>query len=173
MKDFSKAWMVLVFALILPLSSQAQTELPQAQGFVGLDVGYADPTNLDGRFGIGADVGLMFPSNWTALGFFRSSTAETDGVENSFMHYGLGSDYIIGLPAGRLSLGGRIGAETRAVSGGAEDEDSTELAIGPHIGYDYPVNETFSVGADSSLMVSFGDASVSTLYVLGSVKYWF
>ena len=75
--------MMAALLLIFGSTAMAQIEKPQATGYAGLLLGYADPTNMDGRLGYGADIGLMFPGGLTGLVYFYNSKDKTNNVDVS------------------------------------------------------------------------------------------
>lgn len=179
--------LVLLFSLFLstPLVAQAQTELAQPSGYVGVNIGLASPTNLSSRFGYGANAGLSFPYGLTGGIFFLNSKASDSGTDVQLMHYGFEGAYRFALTAADipepgfgdaktgLKVGGRIGMATAKTDTSGVSTTNSSFTVGPMAGYDFAVAPGVSIGVDTSVMFSFGDAKYSTLYVLGSGKYWF
>lgn len=184
MKVFSMT-VCLVLSLLVSIESSAQTELPQGSGYGGLGLGYADPTNTSGRFGIGASVGLNFPHGLSSGLFFNSSNGNESGVDTQTMHYGVEAGYRFamlggaepeagfGNPATGFKLGAKIGMATIKVSGGGVDETDNVFTLGPSVAYDFPVAPQFTIGAQADLMFTFNEGGVSTPYVFAVGKYWF
>ncbi len=172
---FKKLMLGLCF-LGLSAPAYAQIETNQGTGFAGLMVGYADPTNLDGRFGYGANVGMIFPNGITGLIYVLSSNGDEQGADVQILHYGVGADYSLsGLftgPLGGLHAGLRLGMATIDTDfPGAESDE--QFTYGPALGYDYKFMPSFSLGGEADLLFSSGDNAVTTLYVLATGKYWF
>lgn len=177
MTRFNKILVSVMFALAAPLAS-AQIEKPQATGYAGLLAGYADPTNVDGRLGYGADIGLRFPAGLTGLIYFYNSKADQDNVDLQIMHYGLGVDYSLQSMfdgfLGGLKAGVKVGmADYSAKATGIASVSESDLAYGPSVGMDYMLTQSFSLGGQADLLFVTGDHGYSTLYVLASGKYWF
>jgi hypothetical protein len=165
---------LLISALIIPGIGNAQIEMDQPEGFAGLLLGLASPTDVDSRFGYGAEVGLSFTNNWSLEGFFLSSGDSEGLVDTQLMHYGVGADYHLNPDRTGFRFGVRIGASTSTVSApGIADVSDTEFTLGPHAGYDFPLSERFTVGGSAMWFPNLGDGEGSTLYVLGSGKFWF
>ncbi|MGE0526414.1 MAG: hypothetical protein AB7P49_05065, partial [Bdellovibrionales bacterium] len=65
-----------------------------SDGYVGLMIGMADPTNIEGRMAFGASAGMQFYNNITGSVFYLMSKAEEgSGVDVTLTHFGLGADY--------------------------------------------------------------------------------
>jgi hypothetical protein len=159
-----------------PIVTNAQIEKPNASGYVGVLLGYADPTNMDGRFGYGVDFGLMFPNAVTGVLFAYSSSAETDGTDVVITQYGLGADYSLanwfdGF-LGSLKGGIKLGMSTLDVDAPGAD-DGSEFFVGPSLGFDRLIADGFSIGAQSDLLFVTADPGYSTLYLWLTGKYWF
>src|SRR5688500_14102248 len=86
----------LAFSTFTANAQDTGPDATNGTGYAGILIGYADPTNIDGRQGYGVDIGLMFPSGLTGLIFGYSSTDETDGIDNTITQYGLGADMSLG-----------------------------------------------------------------------------
>jgi hypothetical protein len=158
----------------------AQAERGEGSSYVSVSAGYADPTNLNGRFGWGGDAGFMFSNGITGSVFYRNNIATEQQRDYRLDHFGLGADWSLAhsLPGalGGLRGGVRAGASTRDVSslGNQPSTASTEFSFGPAIGYDiWNLARNFSVGAESSLFFTMGPNQYATLYVLANLKYWF
>lgn len=178
--------LALVLALLpIGVGAHAQTELAQPAGYAGLSLGLAKPTNLQSRLGFGASVGLSFPAGWSGGLFFLNSTGSDSGTDVQLMHYGLEGAYRFALTPSQepesgfgqamtgLKLGGRLGMATARSTASGTTVTTNGLTVGPTLAYDFKVAEGFSIGAESSVMYSFGDASYSTLYLLATGKYYF
>ena len=154
------------------MSASAQVEKTNANGYVGVLLGYADPTNMDGRFGYGIDAGLMFTNGLTGNIFAYSS----DGDDVTITQYGLGVDYALsnwfeGF-LGTLKGGLKIGMSTLDVDVPGADTES-DFFFGPSIGMDHMLAQNFSVGAQADLLFTMGDTDYSMLYLWLTGKYWF
>jgi hypothetical protein len=175
--NMKTALLGLLIFLMGSTSAWAQIEKNQGTGFAGLMAGYADPTNMDGRFGFGADIGMIFPNGVTGLIYVLSSTGEEQGVDIQILHYGLGADYslsgIFSGPLAGLHGGIRLGMASVEADGNGVSASDSIFTYGPALGYDYTLTPGFSLGGEADLLLSSGDDSVSTLYLLVTGKYWF
>lgn len=153
----------------------AQFETPQATGYVGLGLGYADPTNMDGRMGYGVNAGLIFPNGLSGNIFALNS----EGDDVSLMQYGLGVDFalrgLLGDSLGFLKAGLKIGMSDMEVETPIGDMSDEGFFWGPSISADYMVTEAFSLGGEVDVLFTSGDkvGDYSMLYILGTGKYWF
>ena len=50
---------------------------------------------------------------------------------------------------------------------------SIGLVVGPHIGYDYPLGNALSVGAEGSYLIYTQNSGFNSFNLLGALKYWF
>ncbi len=180
---------LMVFSMIAlsmaATRAQAQTELPQPSGYAGLALGYADPSDLNGRLGYGANIGLKFPYGLGAGLFFLNSAGSENGIDTAISHYGIEAHYGFaffdaekpqpgfGSPAPGLKLGARLGASTFGATGTNAPAGKTSFTAGPSVAYDIEIPYGLTVGADVSAMFTFGERSGSTLYALATTKYWF
>lgn len=165
---------LFVMTLVLGAAgtASAQVLLPQQTGYVGLSAGYADPSHLNGRFGFGADFGLKFTNGMTGLLYFLSSSASESGVDTRISHYGVGADYNFAASMPGLRGGLRVGLGSAEVTGGGSG-DSTRFSIGPALGYDHPINESFTFGAETQIQWTMWEETRTTWYALANVKLWF
>ena len=170
----------LALLAVAPFAN-AQTEASRdVLGFVGFSAGYADPTSINGRFGLGGDAGMMFGNGMMGSVFYRTSSGDESHRTVRVDHYGLGADWSLARylpgPFGGFRGGVRAGASTIDADSkpGVSRVNDTEFAFGPSLGYDLihlPYN--FSVGAEADLLFTMGPAQYATLYVTANLKYWF
>ncbi len=173
---------LLFTALMLVFSSasaNAQVDNSDATGYAGILVGYADPTNIDGRLGYGIDLGMMFPNGLTGLVFAYSSTDGDNGVDNTIMQYGLGMDMSLSHFFGdtwswiaRMKGGLKVGMSDldADVPAPGTDVSESDFVWGPSIGTDYAVTTSITAGLQADLLIA---PDYSTLYIFGTAKYWF
>jgi hypothetical protein len=170
---------LLGLTLAMPPLALAQTPMPDTTGFVGVAAGYGDPTSLDGRFGWGADLGMMFSSGLIGSVFYRASQATQDDRESRIDHLGLGADWslarVFSGPAAGFRGGVRAGASTLDASGGDQPGvTDTEFSFGPALGYDFwNLPHGLTVGGEGDLLFTMGPRQFSTLYILANLRYWF
>lgn len=158
-------------------TAHAQIEKNQGTGFAGLLAGYADPTNVDGRFGYGAQVGMIFPNGVTGLLYLMNSVASQNSADITLMHYGAGLDYslsgVLSGPLGGLHAGVRAGMVSYKVEGAGASVTDDSFSYGPALGYDHAITAAFSLGGEADLMISSDSDLQNTLYLLATGKFWF
>ena len=165
---------------IAPLANAQVETNREVLGYVGFSAGYADPTTINGRFGLGGDAGLMFGNGMMGSLFYRTSLGTESHRDVRVDHYGLGADWSLARylpgPFGGFRGGVRAGASTLDADAkpGVASVNDTEFMVGPSLGYDLihlPYN--LSVGAEADLLFTLGPAQFSTLYVTANINYWF
>lgn len=87
------------------------------------------------------------------------------------------------LMKGTYNMGGNVpvlqnsylGAKAGAVLASMEGDSNVNLAIGPTIGFDIPVDRSnkFSLGAEAAYLAVLGENAPDQASLLGSMKYWF
>lgn len=178
-KYFQFTMAALLLSVAAP-SAFAQNERGSSAGFVGLSAGYADPTNLKGRLGFGADVGTMLWNGLMTSAYYRYSSASEMSTDVKVEHYGLGADMSLApyVPnwMGGLHGGLRAGVSTLdpvAKSDGGSKK-AMEFSYGPAVGYDlFQLGYGLSVGAEAMLLFTGGGNKTNTLYVTANLRYWF
>lgn len=167
-----KLTLALIASAFLAPLAQAQILLPQDRGYLGLLLGHTTTTDIDGRFGFGAEGGLAFTNGFTGSIYFMSSTGETSGVDMQVLHYGVGLDYSLSRFLNGLFVGARLGMSTaEALNVQAADKESA-FAGGLALGYDHMINESFSLGAQVQAFSNSWTPSTTSTYFLVSGKFW-
>ena len=180
LSNMKKVLIGLAMMSIAPLANAQMAASSDLLGYVGFAAGYADPTSINGRFGLGGDAGMMFSNGMIANVFYRSSSDKESKRNVQVDHYGLGADWSLAKylpgPFGGFRGGLRAGVSTIEADSkpGVPRVSDTEFAFGPTLGYDFihlPYN--FSLGGEANLLFTMGPAQFATLYVTANLKYWF
>ncbi|HRK02181.1 MAG TPA: hypothetical protein PLH57_05905, partial [Oligoflexia bacterium] len=129
----------------------------------------------------GATVGVMPTRSYSLGAFYLVSNTKTASVgpvtaETKLAFYG--GDFSLHLdPMGvtRIGIkGGLSKVEGKArVLGVSVGASSTDLAIGPSIGFDLKLGSGLSIGAEGAYLRVMADDSYSALLALGALKLWF
>jgi hypothetical protein len=52
-------------------------------------------------------------------------------------------------------------------------ESQNDFVLGPSVGADWMVSDSFSLGGEADLLFVLGDDGYSTLYLFATGKYWY
>ncbi|HTL11134.1 MAG TPA: hypothetical protein VL588_01520 [Bdellovibrionota bacterium] len=158
------------------------------KGFVGIEGGFAAPTNTSTVFTFGVQ-GMYRNSPRMGLGAFlityaeglRTSTnAGQATVDSSTILWGgeidyFGFDSLLGFRGG-LRLGFMSANTSISASNSTDSVQITDsrspLFLMPVLAYDYKINR-FSLGAEASYFLGFGSGSPSGFLFVITPKFWF
>ncbi len=176
MNRFGLSLLVALVAAVTSFSNAAHAEYDSPAwvgAMYGLSVPSASNTNSRGMFGItaGAKLGTEY-----GLGvYYMSSHNKESGADFNYDLYGVEFGYHFEGEARGAYFGGRLGTSKIKVGG----DSTSPFHFGVFAGYNYFLNDHFSLGGDASFM-SISQSSdngdtlkgFTTLNFLLTAKFW-
>lgn len=139
-----------------------------------LGVGFLN-NNGGTQLAVGLNGGYKIAPTYSVGGYFTYQPSQASAGDSAHLltvaaegNYYF-DEIVPGLRAGaKAGLG--FGTYSPAVGEGAT---TTNLAIGPQIGYDYPLGGGLSIGGEGNFLYYTSSPSLNVFNILGNLKYWF
>lgn len=180
MKKLGILTAVVALALTaIPAQAQTHSKIGYAAGLLGLAIPTQSGTSV--RFDYGARAGYQL-TDLVSAGVYVLTNSESVNVtvagnttsgSNRFWLYGVEGNYALSDLMNGLYGGVRLGLATAKATANGVSATATDFALGPKVGYDYPLSDSFSTGAEADAQFVFGNSTDAIFNVVGQLKYAF
>lgn len=176
---FALSALVLSFGL-------ASTASAQSKGYVGAIAGLSVPDydNTSARPGYGVLAGARLDGEWGVGAFFLTSSKKESGdladFDFNYNLYGIEGSYHFEGLSENAYVAARIGMAKVEGKSSFNKANISPMVWGINFGYDHPLAEAFSLGAEAGFMSVGGDKdgtqeikAFTMLNFLVAAKFWF
>jgi hypothetical protein len=173
MKKFTAAvFATALTVLALGTGSTANAARDADNIYVGPVLGLNNVSNDGGtNLAYGLTGGYKFmPQVGVGLFFTYNNLKEVAGITPKLTIFAVEGNYYFANDLEGLSAGLKLGNGSVSASG----TSSSGFLIGPHVAYDYPVADDWTVGGQAAVLsISTTPNSLTAFEILAQAKYWF
>jgi hypothetical protein len=144
-------------------------------GFVSGSLGTQLVLGLNGEYKLAPayGVGMYFTYNSVSQTSPASGNVLTFAPEANYHFDGLLTGFRVGGKVGLAILNQNTGSAALIPGTTSATQSTTSLVTGPHVGYDYPIMSSVSLGGETNFLFYTASGGFNAFNILGNLKYWF